>query len=68
MTAASKTGIFQSLREALYDGLRLPDNPALVSELERLRTNYTAGAAAVINPRVGSSHGDMAQALALAVS
>jgi hypothetical protein len=38
-----------------------------VQELRRLRTRYLAGHAAVVNPRVGGSHGDMAQALALAV-
>jgi hypothetical protein len=68
MSAASKTAIFGELRARLYDGsLRLPDHPRLTSELRRLRTRYTAGSAAVQNPRVGGSHGDMAQALALAV-
>ncbi len=69
MIAQSKTAIFQSLRLALYDGsLILPDAPVLVGELRRLRTKYSSGSAAVVNPRVGGSHGDMAQALALAVS
>ena len=69
MTAQSKTAIFQSLRLALSDGsLILPDAPVLVGELRRLRTKYSSGSAAVVNPRVGGSHGDMAQALALAVS
>ncbi len=69
MTAQSKTEIFQDLRRALQTGtLVLPDHPALIAELRRLRTKYTAGAAGVVNPRVGNSHGDMAQALALAVS
>jgi hypothetical protein len=68
MTAASKTAVYQSLRAALYSGeLTLPDSPSLVAELKRLRTNYTSGQAAVVNPRVGGSHGDQAQALALAV-
>jgi hypothetical protein len=68
MTAQTKTAAFQQLRASLYDGsLRLPDHPALIAELRRLRTKFTAGSAAILNPRVGGSHGDMAQALALAV-
>jgi hypothetical protein len=68
MSASSKTAIFGELRTRLYDGsLRLPDDPRLTAELRRLRTRYTAGSATVVNPRVGGSHGDRAQALALAV-
>ena len=68
MTPQSKTAIFQALRTSLYDGtLLLPDHPGLIDELRRLRTKYAAGQAAVVNPRVGGSHGDMAQSLALAV-
>jgi hypothetical protein len=39
----------------------------LLEELRRLRTKYTAGSSSVANPRVGSSHGDLVQALAIAV-
>jgi hypothetical protein len=68
MTAQTKTAAFQQLRASLYDGtLQLPDHPSLINELRRLRTRFTAGSAAILNPRVGGSHGDMAQALALAV-
>jgi hypothetical protein len=68
MSAASKTAIFTELRARLYDGsLELPAHPGLLAELRRLRTRWTAGSAAVVNPRVAGSHGDMAQALALAV-
>lgn len=68
MSATTKTAIFQELKARLYDGsLLLPDNPGLVAELRRLRTKYAAGQAAVLTPRVGNSHCDMAQALALAV-
>ena len=68
MTAQSKSEIFQALRARLYDqSLLLPDNPGLVAELRRLRTKYSSGQASVVNPRVGGSHGDMAQALAMAV-
>jgi hypothetical protein len=68
ISATSKTAIFAELRARLYDAsLRLPDHPRLTAELRRLRTRYTAGSATVVNPRVGGSHGDIAQALALAV-
>jgi hypothetical protein len=68
MTAASKTEAFAELRARLNAGsLGLYEQPELLAELRRLRTRYTAGAASVVNPRVGGSHGDMAQALALAV-
>jgi hypothetical protein len=68
MSAGTKTAAFAELRARLYSGsLELYDEPSLIAELRRLRTRHTAGQAAVVNPRVGGSHGDMAQALALAV-
>ena len=68
MTATSKTNIFGELRARLYERtLELPNHPGLLGELRRLQTRFRAGSAAVTNPRVGGSHGDMAQALALAV-
>ena len=68
MTAASKTAAFAELRARLNDGtLELYEEPTLVAELRRLRTRYAAGSSTVVNPRVGGSHGDLAQALALAV-
>ena len=68
MSAASKTAAFGELRARLYDGtLDIYADPALMAELRRLRSKFSAGTAAVVNPRVGGSHGDMAQALALAV-
>ena len=67
MTAASKTSAFGELRARLNtNSLELYPELTLLAELRRLRTRYTAGSAAVVNPRVGGSHGDMAQALALA--
>ena len=67
MSATSKTAIFAELRARLYDGsLEVYEHPALLGELRRLRAKFTAGRAAVENPRVGGSHGDIAQALALA--
>lgn len=68
MSAESKTAVFSTLRARLEDGsLELYDEPRLIAELKRLRTKFSAGSAAVVNPRVGGSHGDVAQALALAV-
>lgn len=68
MTATSKTDAYQEMRTRLYDGtLLVQDDPDVKAELQRLRTRFTAGAAAVVNPRVGGSHGDQAQALAIAV-
>jgi hypothetical protein len=67
MTASSKTAAFQELRGRLNMGeLELYPDQQLLAELGRLRTRYTAGLSSVVNPRVGSSHGDLAQALALA--
>lgn len=68
MSATSKTEAFGELRARLYAGsIELYDHPDLLAELRRLRTRYAAGSASVVNPRVGGSHGDLAQALALAV-
>lgn len=69
MNAQSKTAAFSELRAKLNaGGLQLYEQPELLAELRRLRSKFTAGQAAVVNPRVGGSHGDLAQALALAVS
>jgi hypothetical protein len=68
MTAQSKTQAFGELRARLLAGeLELYQHPALLAELRRLRTKFTAGSATVVNPRVGGSHGDLAQALSLCV-
>jgi hypothetical protein len=68
MTAPSKDAAFGFLKGRLSDGtLELYEQPDLLAELRRLRTKYTAGRSSVVNPRVGRSHGDIAQALALAV-
>lgn len=68
MSANSKSAIFAALRARLNAAaLDLYEHPDLLGELRRLRTKFTAGQASVVNPRVGGSHGDLAQALALAV-
>jgi len=68
MTPQSKTAAFVELRARLTAGtLDLYEHADLLAELRRLRTRYAAGSASVVNPRVGGSHGDLAQALALAV-
>jgi len=67
MTAQSKTAAFGELRARLAAGeLELYRETQLLAELRRLRARFTAGHAAVVNPRVGDSHGDVAQALAVA--
>ncbi len=67
MSATTKTAIYSNLRAALYDGsLIVPEIPDLVAELRRLRTKFSAGSASVVNPRVGGSHGDLAQAVSMA--
>jgi len=64
MTAVSKTQAFGELRAKLYaHELELYENRDLIAELKRLRSRYSTGHASVVNPRVGQSHGDMAQAL-----
>jgi hypothetical protein len=68
MTAHTKTAIYQELRARLTAGdLELYPEPQLLAELRRIRTHYGPGRAQVEIPRLGGSHGDLAQALALAV-
>jgi phage terminase large subunit-like protein len=67
-TATSKTAAFSEMRSRLYlNTLELYDNGELIAELRRLRSKFSAGSASVVNPRVGGSHGDQAQALAMSV-
>jgi phage terminase large subunit-like protein len=66
--ASNKTEAFKAVRARVYARrLELYDEPQLLAELQRLRVNYRPGSAEVVNPRAGGSHGDMADALALAV-
>lgn len=68
MTERSKTDVFRELRARLNAGeLGLYPQPQLLAELRRVRSRFQAHRASVFIPRVGGSHGDVAQALALAV-
>lgn len=68
MSATSKTAAYLELRARLNAGtLDLYEDTDLLAELRRLRARFSAGSAAVVNPRVGGSHGHLAQAVALAV-
>lgn len=68
-TAQSKSAMFLNLKQRLYeDQLELFDHPDLLAELRRVETVTTPGAANVRIRRLGASHGDLATALALAVS
>lgn len=69
MSPRSKTDVFNELRSQIYAAtLPIPvGHEELRKQLGRLQTKHQAGAAAVHNPRRGSSHGDQAQAVAMAV-
>jgi hypothetical protein len=68
MSVQTRTDAFAELRaRVLSHSIELYEHPELLAELRRLRTKFTAGSSMVVNPRVGGAHGDMAQALALAV-
>jgi hypothetical protein len=54
------------LKAKLYSGeLELYRHEPLLVELGRIEAHYTVGSAGVRIPRVGKSHGDLAQAVAL---
>lgn len=66
-TAQSKSQMFADLKTRVYGGeLELYDQPDLIAELHRIETVTTPGAATVRIRRLGSSHGDLATAVALA--
>jgi hypothetical protein len=68
-TAQSKSQMFADLKTRLYGGgLELYEQPELLAELRRIETVTTPGSATVRIRRLGSSHGDLATALALGVS
>jgi hypothetical protein len=68
MTAPTKDAAFGFLRGRINEGgLELPEHPQLLRELRAVRTRYAAGRSSVVLPRIGGSHCDLAQSLALAV-
>jgi hypothetical protein len=69
LTASSKAGVFSDLKSLVYtDSLELYRHEGLLSELKRVEAHYASGSVSIRIPRVAGSHGDMACALALAVS
>jgi hypothetical protein len=67
--AESKSKAFASLKQRVYEGgLELYGQEDLLAELRRVETVTTPGVASVRIRRLGSSHGDLATALALACS
>jgi hypothetical protein len=68
-TPQSKSDMFLDLKTRLYNGeLELYDHAELLGELRRIETVTTPGAATVRIRRLGTSHGDIATAVALACS
>jgi hypothetical protein len=68
MTAPTKDAAFGFLRGRINEGgIELPEHPDLLRQLRAVRTRYAAGRSSVVLPRIGGSHCDEAQALALAV-
>jgi hypothetical protein len=67
MTAPTKDSAFGFLRGRLNAGeIELYEHPQLLRELRAVRTRYAAGRSSVVLPRIGGSHCDLAQSLALA--
>lgn len=68
MTAQSKTAIFTELRARCDAGtITIADHADLLGQLRRIQVRLRVGSASVTSPRTGGAHGDIAQALALAV-
>ena len=67
MTAPTKDAAFGFLRGRFNEGsIELYVHAELLRELRAIRTRYAAGRSSVITPRIGKSHCDHAQALAIA--
>ena len=68
MTAVTKDAAFGYLRGRFNEGsIDLFEHTDLLRELRAVRTRYAAGRSSIVLPRIGGSHCDLAQALALAV-
>ena len=67
MTAPTKDAAFGFLRGRLNDGsIEMYEHPQLLRELRAVRTRYAAGRSSVVLPRIGGSHCDLGQSLAIA--
>lgn len=65
-TAQSKSAMYVDLKQRIYENeLELYRHDGLLGELRRLETQTVPGRATVRSRRLGSSHGDLAAALAL---
>jgi hypothetical protein len=69
MTSAMKDSAFQFLRSRFTEGsVELFEHPGLLRELKSVRTRYAANRSSIVLPRNhAGGHGDLAQALAIAV-
>jgi len=68
MTARTKDSAFGFLRGRINEGsIELYEHPELLREMRAIRTRYAAGRSSVVLPRIGGSHCDLAQSLAIAV-
>lgn len=68
MTVPMKDTAFGFLRGRLNEGsLEMYEHPQLLRELRSVRTRYAAGHSSIVLPRIGGTHGDLAQSLAIAV-
>jgi hypothetical protein len=68
MTAQSKSRVYGSLKSRIYSGtVELYPHDGLIAELGRIEAHYVSGGVSIRSPRVGGSHGDIAQALAVAI-
>ena len=64
-----KAEVYKELARHIRGGLvSFPEHPILIAELRRLKVRYGAQNLQIINPRSAGSHGDIAQAFALAVA
>jgi phage terminase large subunit-like protein len=67
-SAESQREAFQNLRARIYTHrVRLPNEPQLVAELSRIRTNLRPGSSGIVIPKSGDSHCDIAVAVAAGV-
>jgi hypothetical protein len=69
MGVGRKGDVFKELARRVRSAtVSFPDHPILIGELRRLRVRYGGQHVQIENPRSGGGHGDVANALALAVA